>query len=182
MVHYCRYICCNYRGCLIHTLQIMISKDSKLILNGVLIFSILSLTIAYFIQYALGHKPCNLCLIERIPYIASVILISLIFIINKFEKMIFIIVLLFFIFGAVVSFYHFGIEQGFFSESLVCDLENNINLSKEQLLKELESSSIVSCKNVTFRVFGFSLATINTIISIILSVIMIKLIKNYDKN
>ena len=160
----------------------MISKDSKLILNGVLIFSILSLTIAYFIQYALGHKPCNLCLIERIPYIASVILISLIFIINKFEKMIFIIVLLFFIFGAVVSFYHFGIEQGFFSESLVCDLENNINLSKEQLLKELESSSIVSCKNVTFRVFGFSLATINTIISIILSVIMIKLIKNYDKN
>tara|TARA_B110001452_G_scaffold105081_1_gene87119 strand:- start:85 stop:570 length:486 start_codon:yes stop_codon:yes gene_type:complete len=160
----------------------MISKDSKLILNGVLIFSILSLTIAYFIQYALGHKPCNLCLIERIPYIASVILISLIFIINKFEKMIFIIVFLFFIFGAVVSFYHFGIEQGFFSESLVCDLENNINLSKEQLLKELESSSIVSCKNVTFRVFGFSLATINTIISIILSVIMIKLIKNYDKN
>ena len=160
----------------------MISKDSKLILNGVLIFSILSLTIAYFIQYALGHKPCNLCLIERIPYIASVILISLIFIINKFEKMIFIIVLLFFIFGAVVSFYHFGIEQGFFSESLVCDLENNINLSKEQLLKELESSSIVSCKNVTFRVLGFSLATINTIISIILSVIMIKLIKNYDRN
>lgn len=160
----------------------MISKDSKLILNGVLIFSILSLTIAYFIQYALGHKPCNLCLIERIPYIASVILISLIFIINKFEKMIFIIVLLFFIFGAVVSFYHFGIEQGFFSESLVCDLENNINLSKEQLLKELESSSIVSCKNVTFRVFGFSLATINTIISIILSVIIIRVIKNYDKN
>ena len=90
--------------------------------------------------------------------------------------------LLFFIFGAIVSFYHFGIEQGFFNESLVCDLENNINLSKEQLLKELESSSIVSCKNVTFRVFGFSLATINTIISIILSVIMIKVINNYDKN
>ena len=72
----------------------MILKENRLILNGVLIFSILSLTIAYFIQYALGHKPCNLCLIERIPYIASVILISLIFIINKFEKIISIIILL----------------------------------------------------------------------------------------
>ena len=160
----------------------MISKDNKLILNGVLIFSILSLSIAYFIQYVLGHKPCNLCLIERIPYIASVILISLIFIINKFEKIISTVILLFFIFGAIVSFYHIGIEQGFFNESLVCDLGKNANLSKEQLLKQLENSPIVSCKDVTFRVLGFSLATINTIISIILSAIMIRVIKNYDKN
>ena len=160
----------------------MISNDNKLILNGVLIFSILSLSIAYFIQYVLGHKPCNLCLIERIPYISSVILISVIFIINKFEKIISIIILLFFIFASVVSFYHFGIEQGFFNESLVCDLGKNLSLSKEKLLKQLESSSVVSCKDVTFRILGFSLATINTIISIILSVIMIKLIKNYGKN
>jgi disulfide bond formation protein DsbB len=160
----------------------MISNDNKLILNGVLIFSILSLSIAYFIQYVLGHKPCNLCLIERIPYISSVILISVIFIINKFEKIISIIILLFFIFASVVSFYHFGIEQGFFNESLVCDLGKNLNLSKEKLLKQLESSSVVSCKDVTFRILGFSLATINTIISIILSVIMIKVIKNNDKN
>jgi len=117
----------------------MISKDNKIILNGVLIFSILSLSIAYFIQYVLGHQPCNLCLIERIPYIVSVILISLIFIINKFEKIIAIIILLLFVFGAIVSFYHFGIEQSFFSESLVCDLGNNASLSKEQLLKQLES-------------------------------------------
>ena len=160
----------------------MTSKDNKLILNGILVFSILSLSIAYFIQYVLGHKPCNLCLIERIPYIASVMLISFNFIINRFEKIISIIILLFFIFATIVSFYHFGIEQGFFSESLVCDLGNNVNLSKEQLLKQLKSSSIVSCKNVTFRILGFSLATINTITSIILSVIMIKVVKNYGKN
>ena len=160
----------------------MTSKDNKPILNGVLIFSILSLSIAYFIQHVLGHKPCNLCLIERIPYIASIILISFIFIINRFEKIISTIILFFFIFATIISFYHFGIEQGFFSESLVCDLGNNANLSKEQLLKQLKSSSVVSCKDVTFRVLGFSLATINTIISIILSVIMIKVIKNYGKN
>ena len=160
----------------------MISKENKLFLNGILIFSILSLSIAYFIQYVLDHKPCNLCLIERVPYIVAIILISSIFIINKFEKLISIIVLLFFIFGAITSFYHFGIEQGFFSESLVCDLEKTGQLSKEELLKQLENSKIVSCKDVTFSIFGLSLATINTIISIILSGIMIKVIKNYGKN
>ena len=157
-------------------------ENNRLILNGVLVFSIISLSIAYFIQYILGHKPCNLCLIERIPYMASVILVSLTFFMNKFKKIIAGIVLLFFIFGALVSFYHVGIEQGFFSESFVCNLGNSEdNLSTEQLLKQLENTPI-SCKDVTFRFLGLSLATINTIISILLSGIMFKVIKNYGKN
>ena len=157
-------------------------NSNKLLLNGILAFSILSLSIAYFIQYILGHKPCNLCIIERIPYIAAIILISLIFILNKYQKIISSLILVFFIFGAVVSFYHFGIEQGFFSESLVCDLGNSQPINKEELLNQLKKAEIVSCKDVTFRFLGLSLATINTIISIILSGIMIKVIKNYGKN
>ncbi len=158
-------------------------NNNKLILNSILAFSILSLTLAYFVQYILGHKPCNLCLIERIPYLASIILISLIFIINKFERVISGIVLIFFIFGAVVSFYHMGIEQDYFSESLVCDLgEFNKNFNKEDLLKQLEKNSAVSCKDVTFRFLGLSLATLNTLISIFLSAIMFRVIKNYGKN
>ena len=158
------------------------NSSNKFVLNGVLVFSILSLSIAYFIQYVLGHKPCNLCIIQRIPYLAAVIFISLVFILNKYEKILLSIILLFFIFGAVVSFYHFGIEQGFFSESLVCDLGNSKNLSKDELLNQLKNSTVVSCKDVTFRLFGLSLATINTIISIILSGIIIMSIKNYGKN
>ena len=156
--------------------------NNKLLLNGILAFSILSLSIAYFIQYVLGHKPCNLCIIERIPYIAAIIFISLIFILNRYQKIISSLILIFFIFGAVVSFYHFGIEQGFFSESLVCDLGNSRPLNKEELLNQLKKTEIVSCKDVTFRFLGLSLATINTIISLILSGIMIKVIKNYGKN
>ena len=158
-------------------------KNNKFILKSVLAFSILSLTIAYYIQYILGHKPCNLCLIERIPYLSAIILISLILIINKFERVIAGIVMLLFMFGAVISFYHVGIEQGFFSESLVCDIEStNENLSKEDLLKQLENKSAISCKDVTYRFLGLSLATINTIISILLSGIMLKIIKNYGQN
>ena len=156
--------------------------NNKLLLNGILAFSILSLLIAYFIQYVLGHKPCNLCIIERIPYIAAIILISLIFILNRYQKIISSLILIFFIFGAVVSFYHFGIEQGFFSESLVCDLGNSQPLNKEDLLNQLKKTEIVSCKDVTFRFLGLSLATINTVISLILSGIIIKVIKNYGKN
>ena len=182
MVYFNWNFYCSFSRRPLHNFHLMLNNN-KFILNGVLTFSISSLAIAYFIQYILGHEPCNLCLIERIPYLASLILISLIFIINKFERVIAGIVLFFFIFGSVVSFYHIGIEQGFFSESLVCDLSSSgENLSKENLLKQLQNKTPVSCKDVTFRFFGLSLATINTIISILLSGIMIKVIKNYEKN
>ena len=160
----------------------MSSIKNKLLLNGVLIFSVFALVAAYFIEYILGHKPCNLCSIERIPYLASIILISLIFILNKYEKPISIIVALLFAFGAIISFYHFGIEQGFFNESFVCNLGNNSEaLSSQDLLKELKKNT-VSCKDVTFALFGFSLATFNTIISLIISAIMLRIFINYDKN
>ena len=109
-------------------------------------------------------------------------MISLVLIFKKFKRILTTIILIFFIFGAVISFYHVGIEQGFFEESMVCNLKNiGTELSKEQLLKQLESVPI-SCKKVTFRFLGLSLATINTIISIFLSVMMFKVIKNYGKN
>ena len=160
----------------------MTSIKNKFTLNIVLIFSIFALISAYFIQHILGHQPCNLCLIERIPYLAAIILISLIFILNKYERLISLIVSLFFIFGSIVSFYHFGIEQGFFSESLVCDLSNsNKATSAQDLLKQLENKGI-SCKDVTFKILGLSLATFNTIISIIISAIMLKSVIQYEKN
>jgi disulfide bond formation protein DsbB len=147
-----------------------------------LIFSVFALGAAYFIQHILGHKPCNLCLIERLPYIFAIIIISLGLILKKFEKAIIILLILIFITATIISFYHFGIEQGFFKESLVCNLDSSItNLSKEDLIKELQQQT-VSCKDVSFRIFGLSLATINTIISLILSVITIKLFLNYGKN
>ena len=158
----------------------MILKNNKYILLGILSFSICSLLIAYYIEYVLGHKPCNLCLIERIPYFIALILTLFLLIVNRLEKIILIIMLLSFLFGATVSFYHFGIEQGFFNESLVCNLGNDDVSDKDKLLKQLEQSTVVSCKNVTFRFLGLSLTTINFFFSLILSSIIIKIIIKHE--
>ena len=151
-------------------------------LKLILFFSIFALISAYFIQYILGHQPCNLCLIERVPYISAVIIILLCFYLKKFEKICLIFLSLIFFLATIVSFYHFGIEQGFINESLVCDLDFDGNaLTKEELLKQLKQKTI-SCKDVTFKILGFSLATINIFISLLLSAITLKLFLNYEKN
>ena len=160
----------------------MNSITNKKEIIGIIVFCILVLTITFFIEHILKHAPCNLCLIERIPYIATIMLALIPLIFGKYEKTILIFIALFFVFGTIVSFYHFGIEQGFFNESLVCNLtESGKIASAQDLLKELETKSI-SCKDVTFRVFGLSLATFNTIISFVISVIIFRTVINYEKN
>ena len=155
---------------------------NKIILNFILIFSILAILAAYFIQYVLGHEPCNLCLIERIPYFFSIIIITICLFTQKFEKISLIILSLTFFIATLLSFYHFGIEQGFIEESLVCDLNSqNSELSKEALLNQLKEMP-VSCKEVTFKIFGLSLATFNIFISMILGAITLKIFLNYEKN
>ena len=150
----------------------------------IVILTIISFTIisALIVQYWLGHEPCRLCLYERIPYFLSMLLITKIFFIKKYEKTTLLILFLVFMSSAALAFYHFGIEQGFFSESLACttgDLSKT--LSKEELLQQLKQNSI-GCKNVSFRILGLSLAAINTIFSLVLSVIFLRLFMNYEKN
>ena len=155
---------------------------NKTALNIILFISIFVLISAYFIEYILGYKPCNLCLIERLPYFFAIITILLCLTINKFYKIVFILLTITFAVGTILSFYHFGIEQGFFKESLVCAANNEINsLAKEDLIKELQKK-VVSCKDVQFTLLGLSLAIINTIISFILSVITLKYFLNYEKS
>ena len=160
----------------------MANKINKNFLFLLLTFISSILISAFVIEYQLGHKPCSLCIYERIPYFISIFLILKILLNTNYQKITLFILFLVFLVSAVLGFYHFGIEQGFFSESLICATGNiSENLSKEELLELLESNPI-SCKDISFKMLGFSLATINTIFSIILSVIFIRLFINYGKN
>ena len=151
-------------------------------LKIIFLISLVSLISAFFIEYGLGHQPCNLCLIQRIPYALSIILI----IFNYFqkknnEKFIVLLLILTFSFSLITSLYHFGIEQGVFQESAVCGLKNASDIiSKEELLKQLQEKNI-SCKDVTFRIFGFSLTTFNILLSFLIIVILTQIFKNYEK-
>ena len=160
----------------------MIDKKNSLFLIIVLFLLILSLISAFIIEYGLGHKPCKLCLYQRYPYYVSILLLTSIFVLKKNIRIHFLLLSIVFFLGAIVAFYHFGIEQGFFEESTVCETKNlNQVLSKEDLFRQLKQNTI-SCKDVTFRFLGLSLASINTIFSLILSYIFFMMFSNYENN
>ena len=160
----------------------MLDQKNDRILIVIFFIILLSIVSTLIIEHTLGYQPCSLCLYERIPYFLSALLMIKIFFFKKYEKITLLILFFVFISSSLLAFYHFGIEQGFFSESFVCNVDNQVQiLSKEQLLKEL-NQNVVSCKDVTFRILGLSLAAINTILSVVLSIIFLKLFFNYGSS
>ena len=159
----------------------MVNLKIKDYLRLILFISFISVISAYFIEYALGHQPCSLCLIERVPYILSIVLIFISYKFKKSEKFIVLLLTLTFIFSFLISIYHFGIEQGFFEESSVCAIKNTADIiSKEELLKSLSKNAVI-CKDVTFRIFGLSLTSVNIVVSLIIIIILIKIYNTYEK-
>ena len=160
----------------------MFNLGKKNFLKITFLISLFALFSAYFIEYVLGHQPCNLCLIERIPYMVALIIIVVNYKFNNLEKYLILLLIFVFLAGTFISLYHLGIEQGFIKESLLCDLKNGSKiLTKEELLQQLQEK-MVSCKDVTFKIFGFSLTTLNLIISLLITIIFTKIYLGYEKN
>mgnify|MGYP001303143463 FL=1 len=157
-------------------------KNKSLLLNLILFVSFVALISAFFIEYVLGHQPCNLCILERIPYVVAIVIILLNYKFSQFEKLFLVLLIIVFLTATILSVYHFGIEQGFIEESLVCDLKNSSGVtSKEEILKQLQEQK-VSCKDVTFKIFGLSLTTYNIVISILITINTLKIYLNYAKS
>ncbi|MDA7574822.1 disulfide bond formation protein B [Candidatus Pelagibacter sp.] len=160
----------------------MVKNSKNLLIKLIFLISVIALVSAFFIEYVLGHQPCNLCILERIPYLLAIIIILLNFKFSHYEKFFILFLSIIFLAGAIISLYHLGIEQGFVQESLVCDLKSGSNLlSKEEILKQLQEKN-VSCKDVTFKIFGLSLTSYNILISLLITVSTGKIYFNYEKN
>ena len=160
----------------------MFDLSKKYLLIAVFLISLIALISAYFIEYILGHQPCILCLYERIPFFLALLIVLINYKYDKFEKYLILLLSIIFLIATILSLYHLGIEQGFIQESLLCNLEKGANiLDKDEILKQLQQKSI-SCKDVTFKIFGLSLTSYNIIISLLLTIGLTKIYFGYEKN
>ncbi len=151
-------------------------KKYFLLIFFISVFSLLS---AIYIEFVLNQKPCKLCIYQRIPYIVAIFICFLGFASQKKIIWLFFLTLVF-ISSSFLSGYHVGIENNIFSEFSGCSNENINLIDKTDIIKSL-NDILPSCKEVNFKIFGLSLATINLFISILISLYTLKLLIN-EKN
>ena len=151
-------------------------KNYFLLIFCISIFSLLS---AIYIEFVLDQKPCKLCVYQRVPYIIAIFICFLGFAVQKKTNWLFFLSIIF-IFSSFLAGYHVGIENNIFDEYSGCSNANIDLIDKTEIIKSLNASS-PSCKDVNFRLFGLSLATINLFISILISLYTLRLLIN-EKN
>ena len=145
----------------------------------IFIVCVISLISAVYIEYIMDQKPCKLCIYQRIPYIFSIFICYFGYNYSKNFLWIYLLTLTFFL-SSILSGYHVGIENSIFSEFSGCT-NNSLDITDKSKILESLSQNMPSCKEINFKIFGLSLATINFMISLTISAISILIIKN-EKN
>ncbi|MEY3962196.1 MAG: hypothetical protein RLZ08_574 [Pseudomonadota bacterium] len=141
----------------------------------IFLINILVILSALFIEYILKVKPCALCIYERYPYYLILLFTILFFFKTNWKNQLMILIIITSIVSFFLAGYHVGIEYGLINELSSCKTEVSKNISKDILIKELQSKLAPSCKEVAFKLFGLSLASINMIMSLILTILYYKI-------
>ena len=148
----------------------MINKIHKYFIY-IFVINLFVVSSALFIEYILKVKPCALCIYQRYPYYLILLFSALFFFKNNWKNQLIILIIITSIVSFFLATYHVGIEYGLINELSSCKTEVGKNISKDILLKELQSKLALSCKEVDFKLFGLSLASINMIMSLILTIL-----------
>ena len=144
-----------------------LERRLKIFYSLIILLCLTSICYAFFVEYILGYKPCILCKYQRVPYILALI-IGLIGFLKPSKERIILFIFLTFLMSMTLSGYHVGIEQELYQSIFDCS-DDNLSILEEGKL--LESLNVINpdCKNVNFAVFGVSLATINFVLSFVIS-------------
>ena len=145
----------------------------------ILFYSLFTILFALYIEYILNYKPCKLCLYQRIPYIIAIFISFIGYNYFKNNKILILIAIIFSM-SAIISGYHYGIENNIFDEFSGCTANSLEIIDKTELLKSL-NDNVISCKDVNFRIFGISLAGINLLFSLLIVIYSLRTLF-YEKN
>ena len=154
----------------------VLEKKFKIFYLFIILLCVTSIFYAFFVEFFLGYKPCILCKYQRVPYVLGLI-VALFGFVKPSNKRVFFFIFLTFLISMILSGYHVGIEQELYQSIFNCS-DDNLSILEEGKL--LESLSVINpdCRNVNFAVFGVSLATINFVLSFVISSVSYYLYSN----
>ena len=158
-------------------MNIFLSRKSLYLV--ILGYSIFTIIYALYVEYYLNFQPCKLCLYQRVPFILAIFVSFVGFYFSKKDEVLILLITTFAV-GMIISGYHFGIENNVFEEFKGCS-NNSLDITdKGDLLKSL-NQMLPSCKDITFTLFGISLAGLNFLSSLLILIYSVRTLV-YEKN
>jgi disulfide bond formation protein DsbB len=121
-------------------------------------------------QYIGGLAPCPLCIWQRWPHVAAVVLAALGLVLGRHYRPLAGLGALAMLVGAGLGLYHTGIERNWWEGPATCAAANDIgSMSADQLMAQIMSAPLVRCDEVAWEMMGLSMASWNALASLALA-------------
>jgi len=140
------------------------------------IYSLTVLISVYFMEFVLGWKPCELCLLQRYPYFI-IIIMSIAFMVAKIKnininsKLAIVLILAPIFTGLLTAVYHFGVENSYWRNISACsDQLSKIDVNTDNLLSGLNEIK-PKCSDPV-KIFGLSISGYNILSNILMMVFL----------
>ena len=143
----------------------MIENIKKYYLRAAFTISLVTISGAYILEFFYNFPPCELCIYQRIPYF-FILFICIISFFMEYKNIHFYSIFFLFFTSFLIAFFHSLVERGFVEYGSGCTSSVGNFESIEDLRMHLDSVPLTKCDEILFSVMGFSLANINTIISL----------------
>lgn len=124
-------------------------------------------------QYWGGLAPCELCLKERWPWSAAIVVSLIVLLVGRRPALPWVALLLAVVFaaGATLAFYHVGVEQHWFAGPSACTAPSSGAMTLAQMEQQIRGTAPVMCDRVQWALFGVSLAGWNLLASLAMAAI-----------
>jgi disulfide bond formation protein DsbB len=121
-------------------------------------------------QYWGGLAPCELCLLQRWPWGAAIVISFIAMMVGSRPALPWVALLLAAVFaiGSGLAFYHAGVEQHWFTGPTACTAPSTVADTVEQLKAQLLRQQPVRCDEPAWTLWGVSLAGWNLLASLIM--------------
>ena len=139
-----------------------------------------SVLFSFFLEFFLNLIPCKLCLYQR--YLWLFLLLACIINLKQNSKSRYIETIIIITLCAIItlSFYHSGIEFGFFNNIISCTSENNETVNSiEELDFLIRNTKNMDCAFPKFKVFNLSLSNLSFLFS---TSLLLFCLKKYNRN
>ncbi len=118
-------------------------------------------------QFIGGLAPCPLCIWQRWPHVAAVVIAVLaVTVLWRHTRPLAVLGMLAALVSAGLGLYHTGIERGWWPGPDTCTSSDITNLSTDQLMAQIMSAPLVRCDEVAWDLLGLSMASWNAVISL----------------
>ena len=138
----------------------------------ILITSIISIFTVLIAEFVFNLQPCELCLKQRHPYYFIIFISLLIFLVPVSYKFLgYLLIQLSAIYGLFYAIWHVGVENNFLNGPSGCSASLDISENVSDLKQQILSKQVISCDEVIWSIFGFSAASINTLVLLFIFII-----------